>query len=419
MNRVVVTGLGFVTCIGNDAASVEASLREGRHGLGPHPDLAREDCPARIAGILKGFDATAPDPEDWVYPARYRFRRETLRTCSPHALYAFCALQQAIEDARLTPADVADPASGLYTASGGSMSYSHRNLTRLFTQGMARCNPLGVVAGAVGTLTFNLVAHWKVRGASCGFASACASSAHALGFAFEEIAAGRQKRMLVVGAEDGDGECLLPFAAMRVLSTQTDPAKASRPFDAARDGFVGAGGAAALVLESADEAARRGAPALAELAGWGQASDGHHVAVSHPQGEGLARAMHNALGRAGCGAADVDYVNAHATSTPVGDTSELRALHTVFGPECARIGVSSTKGLHGHGISMAGALEAAVTVLCMTRGFLPASAHITQPDPAAHGIRILRTPEAASPRVALSNSSGFGGANAVLVFRRA
>src|SRR5258708_33317825 len=162
-------------------------------------------------------------------------------------------------------------------------------------QGIMRCSPLGIVASISGTLNFNLVAYFKIKGASTGFSSACASSAHALGFAYDEIALGRQKRMFVIGAEDGNVESILPFAGMRALSLQTDPSIASRPFDVARDGFVGTGGATVLVLESEEEVARRKPKIYCEVAGWGQASDGYNVAISHPDGAGLRLAIENAL----------------------------------------------------------------------------------------------------------------------------
>jgi 3-oxoacyl-[acyl-carrier-protein] synthase-1 len=211
------------------------------------------------------------------------------------------------------------------------LTYYHHD--RMLKLGPARCSPLGIVASIVGTLNFNLVAAFRIQGASTGFSSACASSAHAMAYAFEEISLGRQKRMFVVGGEDGNRDAILPFAGMRTLSLQTDPESASRPFDAARDGFVGTGGGVVVVLESEDEVARRGVAPYCELVGWGQASDGYNVAISHPDGTGSRMAMENALcvDRHRC--RTVDYVNAHATSTLIGDVSEARALRSVFGDE--------------------------------------------------------------------------------------
>ena len=284
MPRVFITGLGFVTSIGNDAASVASSLRELRHGFELYPPFQKPDIPCKVVGTVKGFTANSTDPEDWTWPSRYAIKRETLRSMAPHGLYAHCAFLQAVEDARLGPGEVSNPETGLNAASGGSPFLTHYNHERLLKLGVMRCSPMGIVSSIVGTLNFNLVAAFRIQGSSCGFSSACASSAHAIGFAFDDISLGRQKRMFVVGAEDGNVDAIMPFAGMRTLSLQTDPALASRPFDAARDGFVGTGGATVMVLESEDEVARRGVRPYAEVLGWGQASDGYNVAISHPDG---------------------------------------------------------------------------------------------------------------------------------------
>lgn len=419
MPRVFITGLGFITSIGNDAATVETSLREQRHGMVVYPAFAAANVPVKVAAPVKHFDTSAEDAEDWVIPAPYSVKREQLRSLGPNALYALCAMQQAIADARLTPEDVSNDDTGLYAASAGSPGLMARTVARMHQQGVMRCPPLGVVASIAGTVQFNLVAHFKIKGASTGFTSACAASAHALGFAFDELALGRQKRMFVVGAEDGNVETILPFAAMRALSPNADPATASRPFDAARDGFVGTGGGAVLVIETEEEVRRRGATPYAEVLGWGQASDGHNVAISHPEGLGLANAMRRALAAAKVTPADIDYVNAHATSTPIGDASECKALRAVLGEHAARIAVSSTKALTGHGLSLAGAMEAGFCALGLRSGFMPGSAHIQNLDAACAGLNILRATEAVAPRIALNNSSGFGGANVCVVLKRA
>jgi 3-oxoacyl-[acyl-carrier-protein] synthase-1 len=371
-----------------------------------------------VAAPVRGFQTEAEDCEDWTMPARYLVRREVLRSLGPGALYAYCALTQAIEDARLTDADISNDDTGLYAASAGSPGILTRHVNRMHQQGVMRCPPLGVVSSIAGTVQFNLVAHFKIKGASTGFSSACASSSHAAGFAHDEIALGRQHRMFVVGAEDGNVETILPFAGMRALSLNPDPDTASRPFDAARDGFVGTGGATVLVLESEAEVRRRGVTPYCEFLGWGQASDGHNVAISHPEGAGLANAMRLALHATGRTPADVDHINAHATSTPIGDLSECRALHAVLGAEAARVAVSSTKALTGHGLSLAGAMETGFCALALRDGFIPGSAHIRQLDPACAGLNIPRLTQAAAPRVVLNNSSGFGGANVCLVLQR-
>jgi 3-oxoacyl-[acyl-carrier-protein] synthase-1 len=324
---------------------------------------------------------------------------------------------QAVEDAKLTEADYSNPGTGLYAASAGSPFLLGHHLERMRKHGVMRCPPLGIVASISGTVNFNLVSQFKIKGASTGFSSACASSAHAMGFAYDEIALGRQKRMFVIGAEDGNVESILPFAGMRALSLQTDPSIASRPFDVARDGFVGTGGAVVLVLESEEEVTRRRVKVYGEVAGWGQASDGHNVAISHPDGEGLRMAIENALKYSDTAPEDVDYVNAHATSTPIGDISEAKALKAIFTESPSRPAISSTKALTGHGLSLAGAQEAAFCALAMKEGFIPGSAHITNLDPACAGLNIIRATLPQRPNVVLSNSSGFGGANVCLVFK--
>lgn len=415
MSKVLVTGLGFVTSIGNDKETVRTSLRELRHGIG-QPSFLSDKDPIRLTGTIKGFDTSSNDTEDWVIPAPYTIRREVLRSLPAHGVYAYCAMAQAIADAGLSEEQISNPQTGIFTASAGSSRNLHNNLKRLEAVGVMRCNPMGIVASVVGTLSFNLVSAYKIMGSSCGFASACASSGHALGFAYDEIALGRQERMFVVGAEDGDRDSILPFAAMRALSPSTDPDTASRPFDKGRNGFVGTGGATVLVLESEEAAKARGAKVYAEFAGWGQSSDGYNVAISHPEGLGLIRAMQTALVSSKITPEQVDYINAHATSTQIGDKSEIKAIQAVFGGH--RPAVSSTKALTGHGLSLASAMEAGFTALAIDENFTPGSAHISELDPEAEGLNIPRETLDHGPRVALSTSSGFGGANVCLVFKK-
>jgi 3-oxoacyl-[acyl-carrier-protein] synthase I len=224
--------------------------------------------------------------------------------------------------------------------------------------------------------------------------------------------------MFIIGAEDGNTDAILPFAGMRTLSLQTDPNLASRPFDAGRDGFVGTGGATALVLETEEEVTRRGVKPYAELLGWGQASDGYNVAISHPEGSGSAAAMTLALRASKVAPAEVDYVNAHATSTLIGDVSEARALKSVFKESAPRIAVSSTKALTGHGLSLAGAMESAFCALALREGFIPGAAHLSKVDPECEGLNLPRTTENRQANIVVKNSSGFGGANVALVFKR-
>jgi len=419
MPRVFITGLGFITSIGNDAATVQESLRTLRHGMTLFEPFEKEDVPVKVAAPIRDFQVDSTDAEDWTFPARYKLKREVVRGMAPNCVYAWCAMQQAIEDAGLGEAEISNLQTGLYAASGGSPHLLGHMLQRMNTLGVMRCSPLGIVASIAGTLNFNLVAHFRIKGASCGFSSACASSSHALGFAYDEIALGRQQRMFVIGAEDCNRESILPFAGMRALSLQTDPSVASRPFDVARDGFVGTGGATVLVLESEEEVARRHPKVYCEVAGWGQGSDGYNVAISHPEGAGLILAIENALRYSDLASEAVDYVNAHATSTPIGDIAEARALRHIFQNSPTRPAVSSTKALTGHGLSLAGAMEAGFCALAIREGFMPGSAHITKLDPACEGLNIIRSTLPHRPTVVLSNSCGFGGANVCLVFRAA
>jgi 3-oxoacyl-[acyl-carrier-protein] synthase-1 len=419
MRKVYITGVGFITSIGNDTKAVTESLRELRHGMIQYPPFQKPDVPVRVAAPIRDFQTDTTDAEDWLFPARYSIRRETLRGMAPNGVYAYCAMQQAVEDAKLTEADWSNPRTGLYAASAGSPFLLGHHLERMRKMGVMRCPPLGIVASIAGTVNFNLVSQFKIKGASTGFSSACASSAHAVGFAFDEIALGRQKRMFVVGAEDGNVESILPFAGMRALSLQVDPSIASRPFDIGRDGFVGTGGATVLVMESEDEVARRNAKVYCEVAGWGQGSDGYNVAISHPDGAGLRLAIENALEASELTSESVDYVNAHATSTPIGDISEAKALKAIFKNSPTRPAVSSTKALTGHGLSLAGAMEAGFCALAIKEGFMPGSAHISKIDPACDGLNIIRATLPNRPNVVLSNSCGFGGANVCLVFRAA
>ena len=237
--RPVITGLGFITPIGNDRAAVAASLREGRHGLAPVQFLGNPQVPVKLAGTVKDFLVDSTNCRDWTWPGGYDIPRETLRGLAPHGVYAICAVEQALADAGLTPGTVAhDPGTGLFSASAGSAMMLHHHLGQMDASRGERGNPMGVVSSICGTLNFNLAAHFHITGAVCGFVSACASSSHALGYACDEIRLGRLQRVLVLGAEEHNAETILPFASMRALSLQTAPAAASCPFDTARNGFV-------------------------------------------------------------------------------------------------------------------------------------------------------------------------------------
>ncbi|MCS7062646.1 MAG: beta-ketoacyl-[acyl-carrier-protein] synthase family protein [Methylacidiphilales bacterium] len=415
--RVVITGMGFITSIGNDRKSVSEALREGKTGIEYFDEFSAPNIPVKLAGTVKGFRFPTPFCDDWEIPEKYKIPRIELRSMSPNVVYGYAAVQDALEDAKLTRESISEPRTGMMCASGGSMWMAYENLHTMETRGVQRCYPLGIVASIPGTLNINLVASYKIKGASLGFTSACASSAHALGWGMDLIRLNRQDRVIVVGAEDCNRFSILPFAAIRALSIRTDPEQTPSPFDVDRDGFVGTGGATALVIEELNTALARGADIYAELLGWGEASDGYNITAPDPDGDGLARAMQLALADAGIQPEAVHYINAHATGTPGGDIAELRAIKKVF-TRMPRPFVSSTKSITGHGLSLAGAMEAGFTCLALKEGFLPVSAHIRNPDPEAEGIPLVTEKTTIAPQVAISNSSGFGGTNVTLVFRR-
>ena len=416
--NVVITGLGFICSIGNDKSQVLESLKEMKSGIELFAPFANDSIPVKCTGTIKGFDTESLDPEDWTFPAEYSVRRDVLRGFSPHVLYAYCAMKQAVADANLTDEEISNSDTGMYTASAGSTSSLFGNLEKMDKLGVMRSSPMGVVASVVGTLSYNLVSAFKIKGASCGFASACASSAHAMGFAYNEIADGRQKRMFVVGGEDGNARAILPFAGMRALSMSKNPAKASRPYDKSRDGFVGTGGGVVAILEDEETAKARGAKIYARMRGWGQASDGFNVAIPHPGGDGLASAINIALKSSDTAPEKIGYINTHGTSTSIGDLAELKAIQKAFDgvPQTA---LSSTKSLTGHGLSLAGVMEAGFCALALENGFMPGSANIEEMDEAAKPFNIITETKFENPQIALSLSSGFGGANTALIFEKA
>lgn len=416
--RAVVTGLGFITSIGNSAEDVVTSLRELRSGIETwnFADPGKTAA-VTVAGTIKDFEVSSPHWAQWRYPADYKFRPAALRSLPPHGLFALCAMEQALADARLAEDEIQSERTALFCCSAGSPFILSHHLRNMHQDPTMRGHPMGVVSSISGTLNFNLGAHYKIRGGNCGFVSACASSSHALGYATDEIMAGRFDRVIVVGAEEPNTDSLLPFMAMKALSPNPDPQTASRPFDQNRDGFVGSGGAVVMVVESATAAAERDVTPYSEVLGWGQSSDGFNIAMPQPEGEGLARAMGCALRACQLAPEEVAYVNAHATSTPQGDRAEVLALHTIFPKAKGGPIISSTKGLTGHPLSMAGVMEAAFCALAHRHGFTPGNANLVTPDQVCDGLNLPRQSLDQAPGIILSNSSGFGGSNVVLAFR--
>lgn len=409
--RAVVTGLGFITCIGNDQNEVRESLLGLKSGIREVEFLGNPDLPVKAVGKPREFEVDSPSWRNWKIPAGYEIDRSLIRGLSPHGLYAYCALEQALADAGLAKDEIQDGDTGLYCASAGSPLLLHENLIGMREARGERGNPLGVLCSIAGTLNFNLGSWFGIRGTNCGYVSACTSGSHAIGYAWDDIVLGRQKRAIVVGAEDATAESLLPFALMRALSTNPRVTEASRPFDQNRDGFVGAGGATVVILEDAETARARGAKTYAEVVSWSQASDGYHRASPHPEGRGLLQAMKQTLQAAGIQPGQVSGICAHATSTPAGDKAEAIAIGEVFRASLDLTPVSSPKGLTGHSLSMAGVLELAICSLMLQEGFFLGNANLETIDPdCAH----LNLPLETKPQTlswVLNNSSGFGGIN--------
>ena len=416
VRRVVVTGLGFISSIGNNKAQVLDSLRHQRTGIESHPDLDLPISPVRLAGTIKGFSFPSEDQTTWKFPPGVSLERKQLRSMAPHVVYAHFAMLEAISDAGLRPETVSNARTGLTSASSGSAMMLHRNMITLLAKGPLRCHPFSLAASVAGTLNFNLVSNFKIHGASSGLISACSSSAHAFGYALDLIRQDRQDAMFVVGAEDCDAYSILPFAGVRALTRGTDPMRTPCAFDKNRDGFAASGGATVLFIEELEHARKRGAHIYAEAIGWGQSSDGYDIVAPEPNGEGLARAMTSAIADAHVDLAEVDYINAHATATPQGDAAESNAIKSVFGNRSPWI--SSTKSQTGHALSGAGALEAGICSLAIRHGFTPVSMNIRELDPVTEGLRIVTKPIDEAPRTVISNSLAFGGANVALVFRK-
>jgi len=401
MRRVVVTGLGIVSSIGNNADEVTTSLREGRSGIQFNPAYAEKGMRCQVSGRpnLK--------LEEVIDRRQYRFMGEA-------AGYAYLAMQQAIANSGLTPEQVSNPRTGLVAGSGGASSANQvLAADTLREKGIKRVGPFMVTKTMGSTVSACLATPFAIKGVNYSITSACATSAHCIGHAAQLIAWGMQDVMFAGGGEEESWEQSLLFDGMGAMSSKYNdtPSTASRAFDATRDGFVIAGGGGMLALESLEHAQARGATILAELVGFGATSDGYDMVA--PSGEGAARCMQQALSTV---KTPVDYINAHGTSTPVGDLAELGAAKTVFGDKVPRI--SSTKSLTGHSLGAAGVQEAIYCLLMMQNNFAAASAHIEQLDPAAEGLPILRERYDGPLDTVMSNSFGFGGTNATLVFSK-
>ena len=399
--RVVITGRGIVSCIGNTLDEVAAALRHGKSGIRRVKEFAAAGLRSEIAGI----------PDSQALPA---LDRKLRRFMSDAALYAYHAARAAIGEAGLRPTDLAHPRSGLIVGSGSSPSLEMADTVALAREhGARKVLPYAVPRLMANSTSANLATAFGIQGASYSIASACSTSAHCIGHGAELIQLGKLDRVIAGGADEVHWTTALMFDAMRALSTHFNdrPETASRPYDAQRDGFVLAGGAGVVVLEELDSALKRGARPIAELIGYGASSDGADMVVPSPAG--IARAMRLALQEAGSPA--IDYINTHATSTPAGDIAEVEAMRDVF-PTMPPF--SSTKSMTGHAVAASGAQEAIYCLLMMERSFIAGCANLEDPDPALRGTPVVREARAARLATVMTNSVGFGGTNASLILRQ-
>ena len=399
--RIAITGMGIASCLGNDLDTVSASLRDSRAGIRFLPDHAEQGLRSQVGGAGE-LDLEAVND------------RKLKRYLSDAAAYSYVAMRDAIADAGLDEAQVSHPRTGLVAGSGGGSSHWQVETADILrARGVRKVGPYMVPRTMCSTVSANLATAFKIKGVSYSISAACATSAHCIGAAADLIRHGAQDIVFAGGGEDLHWSMSVMFDAMGALSTgfNDTPASASRPYDANRDGFVIAGGAGMLVLEDYDHAIARGAHIHAELIGYGVTSDGADMVA--PSGEGAVRCMHMAL--AGIDR-PIDYLNTHGTSTPLGDITELGAVREVFGERVPPI--SSTKALSGHSLGAASVHEAIFCLLMMRDGFMAGSANITTLDPRAEGFPILRSTQEARLERVMSNSFGFGGTNATLVFGR-
>lgn len=402
MRRVVVTGLGIVSSIGNNASEVTDSLRAARSGLVLHETHRDMGFKAQVAGPV------TIDFEALIDRRARRFMGDT-------AAYAFIAMDQALKDSGLEEKDVINPKTGLIVGSGGPSTKTLFAADIIAKEtGPKKIGPFAVPKCMSSTCSAVLSTWFKIKGVNYSISSACATSAHCIGNAAELIQWGKQDVMFAGGAEELDWTLAALFDAMGAMSSKYNdtPSKASRAFDKDRDGFVIAGGGGVLVLEELEHAKARGAKIYCELTGYGATSDGHDMVA--PSGEGAMRCMRQALATVN---GPIDYINAHGTSTPVGDLAEIKAMREVFGDKIPK--VNSTKSLTGHSLGAAGAQEAIYSILQMQGDFIAESANISELDPEVGDTPIVRSriDNAKLERV-LSNSFGFGGTNATLVFER-
>ena len=407
--RVVITGLGLLTPLGNDVATNWDNLLAGRSGIAPITHFDTADFPVRFAGEVRGFD-----------PAAY-IEKKDIKRMDPFTHYAVAAAQMAVDDAGLSMQAIPAERVGVLVGVGmGGIATIEEYLRLFFESGLKKVTPFFIPRLIANMAPGQIAMHLGAKGVNYAATSACASGGHAIGEAYRQVRFGFQDVMFAGGTE----AAVTPmgvggFSVMRALSTRNEaPERASRPFDKHRDGFVIAEGAGMLVLEPLEHALRRGARIYAEIIGYGANADAYHITMPSPEGEGAARCMLLALEDGAIDPLEVDYINAHGTSTPHNDVNETQAIKRVFGEHAARIAVSSTKSMTGHALGAAGAIEAAYVALTLQHGIIPPTINYEHPDPECDLDYVPNQARRAAVRVALSNSFGFGVANACLAFRR-
>jgi 3-oxoacyl-[acyl-carrier-protein] synthase II len=411
--RVVVTGMGALTPIGNDVPAFWDCLVDGRSGIGRITLFDPVNTAAKVAGEIKGFDA------DSVMP------KKEVRRNDRYVHYAWAATAEAMRDAGL-PNPIEDEAlawrTGAIIGSGiGGINTMIRDIVEANEFGVDRIGPFLVTALIPDMAAGYVAIYANVRGPNYATVSACSSANHAIGDSLNIIRRGEADVMIAGGAEAGIGEIpVAAFSAMRALSTKRndEPEKASRPFDAERDGFVMGDGAGILVLEALDHARARGATIHAEVVGYGATDDASHITLPAPGGRGAVESMRVAIADAGLTTDDIGYINAHGTSTPPNDRSETAAIKTLFGERAYRVPVSSTKSMTGHLMGAGGGIEAVATIQSIKTGILPPTINLDHPDPDCDLDYVPHEARQAEIEVGMSNSFGFGGHNATLVFRR-
>ena len=401
MRRVVVTGMGIISCLGNSLDEVTSGLKTGRSGIRFSETYKELGFRSQICG--------APDIDTSVIDRKVR------RFMADSAMYSYLSMQQAIAQAGLTDDMVSNDRTGLIAGSGGASCSSQAEAVDILrAKGVRRIGPYMVPRIMASTVSACLATAFKIRGVNYSISSACATSAHCIGQAMEQIQMGKQDIVFAGGGEEEDWSLTMMFDAMGALSTKYNdaPETASRPFDSKRDGFVIAGGGGMLVLEDLEHARKRGAHIIAELTGYGATSDGYDMVA--PSGEGAQRCMKQAMATMHGG---VDYINAHGTSTPVGDAAEMGAVRNTFIEKVPLI--SSTKSLSGHSLGAAGVQEAIYSLLMMQNGFIAGTANLNELDAASADLPIVGpASQEATLNAVMSNSFGFGGTNASLIFER-